>query len=62
MPIQDAIDLARYLIELTIGFVRFSSGAPTVGGSVEIAAITKHEGFRWVQRTRHYGDEAAELL
>jgi len=50
MPIQDAVDLARYLVETTIGFVRFAVFVPkTVGGAVDIAAITKHEGFRWVQ-------------
>jgi 20S proteasome alpha/beta subunit len=54
MPIQDAIDLARYLVETTIGFVKFSvNREKTVGGPVEIAAITKHEGFRWVQR-KHF--------
>lgn len=51
MPIQDAIDLARFLVETTIGFVRFAVFVPkSVGGAVEIAAITKHESFRWVQR------------
>ena len=51
MPIQDAIDLARFLVETTIGFVRFAVFLPkSVGGAVEIAAITKHEGFRWVHR------------
>jgi hypothetical protein len=51
MPIQGAIDLTRYLVETTIGFVRFAVFVPkTVGGAVDIAAITKHEGFRWVQR------------
>jgi hypothetical protein len=50
MPIQDAIDLARFLVETTIGFVRFAVFLPkSVGGAVEVAAITKHEGFRWVQ-------------
>lgn len=57
MPIQDAIDLARFLVELTIQFTRFTPGHPTVGGPIEIAAITKHEGFRWVQR-KHYFDIA----
>ena len=53
MPIQDAIDLARFLVETTIGFVRFAVFLPkSVGGAVEIAAITKHEGFRWVQSKR----------
>jgi hypothetical protein len=51
MPIRDAIDLARYLVETTIGFVRFAVFLPkSVGGAVDIAAITKHEGFQWVQR------------
>jgi len=55
MPIQDAIDLARFLVETTIGFVRFAIFLPkSVGGAVEIAAITKHEGFRWVQRKSFY--------
>lgn len=55
MPIQDAIDLARFLVETTIGFVRFAVFLPkSVGGAVEIAAITKHEGFRWVQRKDTY--------
>jgi hypothetical protein len=55
MPIQDAIDLARFLVETTIGFVRFAVFLPkNVGGAVEIAAITKHEGFRWVQRKSFY--------
>ncbi|SNS92015.1 hypothetical protein SAMN06265795_10975 [Noviherbaspirillum humi] len=52
MPIQDAIDLARYLAETTVGFIRYSVPRPkTVGGPIEIASITKHEGFQWAQRT-----------
>jgi hypothetical protein len=44
MPIRDAVDLARFLVETTIGFVEFSVARPkTVGGSIAIAAITKHE-------------------
>jgi hypothetical protein len=51
MPIQDAVDLARVLVETTIGFIRFAVFLPkSVCGAVAIAAITKHEGFRWVQR------------
>ncbi len=55
MPIQDAIDLAEFLVYSTIQFVRFTPGPPTVGGPIEIATITKHEGFRWVRR-KHYFD------
>ncbi|MDQ3386929.1 MAG: hypothetical protein M3475_04900 [Actinomycetota bacterium] len=53
MPIQDAIDLAEFLVNLTIGYSRFNPGAPTVGGPIEIAVITKHEQFKWVRR-KHY--------
>jgi 20S proteasome alpha/beta subunit len=55
MPIQDAIDLAVFLVQATIQFVRFSPGSPMVGGPVDVATITKHEGFKWVQR-KHFFD------
>lgn len=54
MPIQDAIDLAEFLVHATIQVVRFSPGNPTVGGPIEIATITKHEDFKWVQRKHFY--------
>jgi hypothetical protein len=53
MPIQDAIDLLHYLIDVTAGFVRFAPGAPVVHPPTDSAAITAHEGFRWIQR-KHY--------
>ena len=56
MPIQDAIDLAQFLLDTSIKFTRFNPGADTVGGPIEIAAITRHEGFKWVSR-KHYYEE-----
>jgi hypothetical protein len=56
MPIQDALDLAEYFVHTTTVFTKFRRGAATVGGPVESAAITKHEGFRWVRR-KHYFDD-----
>jgi len=53
MPIQDAIDLVHYLIDVTCGFVRFSPGNATVAQPIDSAAITPHEGFRWIRR-KHY--------
>lgn len=50
MPLSDAAELAQFLVETTIGFIRFSvSRQKTVGGPVEIAAISKHEGFHWIK-------------
>jgi hypothetical protein len=62
MPIQDAIDLVQYLAEVTVGYVRFSSGAPTVAPPIDLAAITKHEGFRWVRRKHYYAPELNAAL
>lgn len=57
MPIQDAIDLAEFLVDLTAKFIRFQEGAQTVGGPIEIATITKHEDFKWVKRKHFYKRE-----
>jgi len=57
MPIQDAIDLAEFFVDLTSKYVRFRPGAPTVGGPIEIAAITKHEGFKWNRRKHYFGKD-----
>ncbi len=56
MPIQDAIDVARFLVHAAIMFSRFSPGPNMVGGPIEIAAITKHESFKWISR-KHYYDQ-----
>lgn len=54
MPIQDAIDLARFLVHASIMYSRFLPGYQVVGGPIEIAAITKHEGFKWISRKFYY--------
>lgn len=62
MPLQDAIDLAVYLVEMTIGRYRFAVGAPLCGGEVDVAVITPR-GFTWVYRknwrTLHQGKDAS---
>ena len=49
MPLQDAIDFAAWLAEVTIGRFRFVAGAAAVLGPVDIAVITRHTGFKWVR-------------
>lgn len=56
MPIQDVIDLARFLVHSAIMYSRFLPGPNIVGGPIEIAAITKHENFKWISR-KHYYDQ-----
>ena len=57
MPIHDAVALTRFLMEATIGYVRFRVDLQpkTVGGPIDMAVITRHEGFRWVQRKKLTG-------
>ena len=57
MPIQDAIDLVYYLVEVTVGYVRFTPGPPTVAPPIDVAAITRHEKFKWVRRKHFYTTE-----
>jgi hypothetical protein len=57
MPIQDAIDLAEWLVHTAEMFSRFIPGPTSVGGPIESAAITKHEGFRWIRRKHYYRNE-----
>ncbi len=54
MPIQDAIDVARFAVETSAKFTRYGIRAETIGGPTELAAITKHEGFKWVARKHYY--------
>lgn len=58
MPFQDALDLAEFFVDLTCRYTAFlPQGATTVGGPIEVAGITKHEGFKWVRRKQYYPAE-----
>lgn len=57
MPIQDAIDLAYFLANTAAQFTQFSLRAATVGGPIEVATITKHEGFKWVTRKHYFSSD-----
>lgn len=57
MPLQDAIDLAVFLVDVAIRASQFAPGAQVVGGPIEVAVISKHESFKWVQRKHYYNAE-----
>lgn len=54
MPIQDAIELVKFLADISVNSSRFVPGAQVIGGSIDIATITKHEGFKWINRKHYY--------
>lgn len=57
MPLQDVIYLAEYLVDTAIKFAKYRPGAQTVGGPIEIAVISKHEGFKWIKRKHYFNTE-----
>jgi hypothetical protein len=57
MPFPDAIHLARFLVEVTAGFTHFLLGPDTVGGTIEVAGVNRHEGFKWINRKHYYSPE-----
>lgn len=56
MPTQDAIEFALFLAETQKLFARFSAGSNVVGGELDVATVTKHEGFKWIKR-KHYNNK-----
>jgi hypothetical protein len=53
MPKPDLAEFAEALVNLSSLQRRVSSGMETVGGPVDVAVISKAEGFVWVKR-KHY--------
>ena len=54
MPPQDSIELAIFLADTQKQFARFSEGSNVVGGDLDVATATKHEGFKWIKRKYYY--------
>jgi hypothetical protein len=53
MPKQELAFLAQELINLTSVKRKFSSGIESVGGPIDVAVISRIDGFVWVRR-KHY--------
>ena len=56
LPLQDCIDLATFLIRTTITGQNLAIANRGVGGSIEVAAITRTEGLNWVQKKGLHGE------
>lgn len=54
MPVQDAINLAEFLVDMTKRYFAFLPGADIVAGDTDVATVTKHEGFKWIRRKHYY--------
>ncbi|MGD0142004.1 MAG: hypothetical protein ABSC92_02485 [Rhizomicrobium sp.] len=57
MPKQELIELAEALVSITAIERKATDDEGTVGGPVDVALITKHEGFVWIKRKHHFQRE-----
>lgn len=57
MPKKELAEFAESLVNVTSIKRKASVGPETVGGPIDVAIISKHEGFVWVKR-KHYFDPA----
>jgi hypothetical protein len=57
MPKQDLATLAEEMINLTSVKRKFSSGRETVGGPIDVAVISRIDGFVWVKRKHYFTPE-----
>ncbi|WP_407147698.1 hypothetical protein [Bradyrhizobium sp. ORS 86] len=53
MPKQELIELAEALVSITAVERKATTDEGTVGGPIDVAFITRHEGFVWIKR-KHY--------
>jgi hypothetical protein len=59
LPLQDCVDLAIFLIRTTIDIQTWTLGVRGVGGAIDVATITRTEGFMSVQQKKVVGRGAA---
>jgi hypothetical protein len=46
LPLQRAVELTAFLVNLQSGKAKYAQGVPTVGGRTHVGVLTKAEGFR----------------
>ena len=48
LPLNEITDLARFLVATEADIMHWTSNENTVGGPIDVAIITKEDGFVWV--------------
>ena len=48
MPLQQGVDYVKFRLDIMIGQHHFVSGAPTCGGPVRLAVVTRERGYKEV--------------
>ncbi|MGF1473393.1 MAG: hypothetical protein ACFB50_16860 [Rubrobacteraceae bacterium] len=56
LPLQDCVDMAIFLIKATATIQKWTLGVRGVGGAIDVATITRTEGFRAIQEKQVTGE------
>lgn len=54
MPLQDAVNFCKFIIQTTVGWCTYAIGSPACGGPIKLATITPGSGFNWVTPPKLY--------
>ena len=57
LPLQDCVDLTIFLIRMTITLQKWLVGIRGVGGAIDVATITRTEGYSTIQQKEIRGEE-----
>lgn len=57
LPLQDCVDLATFIVRTTIALQKFVVGVRGVGGAVDVATITRVQGFKEIQVKQIIGEK-----
>lgn len=57
LPVEELASMAAALVNLTSQKRRYTPDAETVGGAVDVAVITKGDGFVWIDRKFYFEAE-----
>jgi len=62
LSLSDLAQMAKSLVEMTYFKRKVSSDAGTVGGPIDVAVISKGDGFVWVDRKHYFRKELNEFF
>ena len=58
LPLQDCVDLSIFVLRTTITLQKWVVDVRGVGGAIDVATITRTEGFNYIQQKHITGEEA----
>jgi hypothetical protein len=60
LPLQDCVDLSILLVKTTSQLMQYTTDIRGVGGAVDVATITRTEGYKNVQSKQIHGEQSSQ--